>query len=162
MDAHPVHDRRHAVLADPEMDVAAALVLGAELVRRFELRAVAGGEVRRAADELGHGVEDRVEDGVGRGAARDAAILFREIGDLALPVLRKVTDQPAVQAVASRLGAQPSQVGLAWLLARADNVLLIPGTSSVAHLEENMQTADLKLSEEDLAELSAVATPAVR
>ncbi len=80
----------------------------------------------------------------------------------AFPSLPKVTDQPAVQAVASRLGAQPSQVGLAWLLARADNVLLIPGTSSVAHLEENMQTADLKLSEEDLAELSAVATPAVR
>jgi aryl-alcohol dehydrogenase-like predicted oxidoreductase len=46
-------------------------------------------------------------------------------------------------------------------LARADNVLLIPGTSSVAHLEENMRAADLELSEEDLAELSAVASPAV-
>jgi aryl-alcohol dehydrogenase-like predicted oxidoreductase len=79
----------------------------------------------------------------------------------AFPSLPKVTDQPAVQAVASRLAAQPSQVGLAWLLARADNVLLIPGTSSVAHLEENMRAADLELSEEDLAELSAVASPAV-
>ena len=89
-----------------------------------------------------------------------AYVPFFPLGS-AFPSLPKVTDQPAVQAVASRLAAQPSQVGLAWLLARADNVLLIPGTSSVAHLEENMRAADLELSEEDLAELSAVASPAV-
>jgi len=89
-----------------------------------------------------------------------AYVPFFPLGS-AFSSLPKVTDQPAVQAVASRLAAQPSQVGLAWLLARADNVLLIPGTSSVAHLEENMRAADLELSEEDLAELSAVASPAV-
>jgi pyridoxine 4-dehydrogenase len=89
-----------------------------------------------------------------------AYVPFFPLGS-AFPSLPKVTEQPAVQAVASRLGAQPSQVALAWLLARADNILLIPGTSSVAHLEENMQAADLELSEEDLAELSAVASPAV-
>jgi aryl-alcohol dehydrogenase-like predicted oxidoreductase len=89
-----------------------------------------------------------------------AYVPFFPLGS-AFPSLPKVTEQPSVQAVASRLGAQPSQVALAWLLARADNILLIPGTSSVAHLEENMQAADLELSEEDLAELSAVASPAV-
>ncbi len=59
----------------------------------------------------------------------------------AMPHLPKVTDNPAVRAVAERVGAAPAQVGLAWLLAHRDNVLLIPGTSSVAHLEENMGVA---------------------
>jgi len=89
-----------------------------------------------------------------------AYVPFFPLGS-AFPSMPKVTDQPAVRAVAFRLGAQPSQVALAWLLARADNILLIPGTSSVAHLEANMQAADLELSEEDLAELSAVASPVV-
>ena len=75
----------------------------------------------------------------------------------AFPHLPKVVDQPAVQAVAARRGVPAARVGLAWLLARADNVLLIPGTSSVAHLEENMAVADLELTADDLSELSAVA-----
>jgi aryl-alcohol dehydrogenase-like predicted oxidoreductase len=74
----------------------------------------------------------------------------------AFPHLPKVVDQPSVQAVAARRGVPAARVGLAWLLARADNVLLIPGTSSVAHLEENMAVADLELADEDLAELSSV------
>lgn len=72
----------------------------------------------------------------------------------AFPNLPKVADQPAVQAVATRLGVPAARVGLAWLLARADNVLLIPGTSSVAHLEENMTVGDLTLSDDDLADLA--------
>jgi len=75
----------------------------------------------------------------------------------AFPHLPKVVDQAAVQAVAARRGVPAARVGLAWLLARADNVLLIPGTSSVAHLEENMAVADLELTDADLAELAAVA-----
>ncbi len=73
----------------------------------------------------------------------------------ALPTLPKVTDNPAVLAVARRLDATPAQVGLAWLLAHRDNVLLIPGTASVAHLEENIKVADVHLSAADLAELNA-------
>ena len=73
----------------------------------------------------------------------------------AIPQLPKVTDDPAVRAVATRHGATPAQVGLAWLLARADNVLLIPGTSRRAHLEENLSVADLTLTDDDLAELTA-------
>jgi pyridoxine 4-dehydrogenase len=60
-------------------------------------------------------------------------------------------------AVAAGLGAPPMAVALAWLLQRAANILLIPGTSSVAHLRENIAGAALMLSEHDLAELNAIA-----
>jgi aryl-alcohol dehydrogenase-like predicted oxidoreductase len=62
--------------------------------------------------------------------------------------------------VAERLGAAPMAVALAWLLQRSANVLLIPGTSSVAHLRENVAGAGLELSAEDLAELDAIGAPA--
>jgi pyridoxine 4-dehydrogenase len=71
----------------------------------------------------------------------------------AFPGMPKVTDRPGVRAVGARLGATPAQVGLAWLLAHSDNILLIPGTSSVAHLEQNMASASIELSSDDLAEL---------
>jgi aryl-alcohol dehydrogenase-like predicted oxidoreductase len=71
----------------------------------------------------------------------------------AFPGLPKVTERAAVRAVAERVGASPAQVGLAWLLTHRDNVLLIPGTSSVAHLEENMKVASVTLSIDDIAEL---------
>jgi len=72
----------------------------------------------------------------------------------AFPGMPKVTDDPTVKNVAERLGATPAQVGLAWLLAKADNILLIPGTSSLAHLEENLAVADVHLSDADLAALN--------
>lgn len=58
--------------------------------------------------------------------------------------------------VSARLGATPMQVALAWLLHRSPNVLLIPGTSSVAHLHENLAAAELVLSDEVLSELEAL------
>ncbi|UVK44946.1 aldo/keto reductase family oxidoreductase [Mesorhizobium sp. AR07] len=62
--------------------------------------------------------------------------------------------------VAARLGATPMQVALAWLLRRAPNILLIPGTSSVGHLRENLAAAELALSDEVLKELDGVASVA--
>ncbi|MDH6228802.1 MULTISPECIES: aldo/keto reductase family oxidoreductase [Streptomyces] len=62
----------------------------------------------------------------------------------------------ALTAVATRLGATPMSVALAWLLQRSPNILLIPGTSSVAHLRENIAGAGLPLSDEDLAELDRI------
>jgi aryl-alcohol dehydrogenase-like predicted oxidoreductase len=59
--------------------------------------------------------------------------------------------------VAARLGATPLQVALAWLLHRAPNILLIPGTGSVAHLRENLAAADLALPDELLKDLDRVA-----
>jgi len=63
-----------------------------------------------------------------------------------------------LDAVAERLGAARMTVALAWLLHRSPNILLIPGTSSVAHLRENVAAADLALPADALAELDAIAT----
>jgi aryl-alcohol dehydrogenase-like predicted oxidoreductase len=59
-------------------------------------------------------------------------------------------------AVAARRDASPLSVALAWLLQRSPNILLIPGTSSVAHLRENVAGAALELTDEDVAELNAL------
>lgn len=61
-----------------------------------------------------------------------------------------------LSAVAQQLGATPMQVALAWLLQRAPNILLIPGTSSVAHLRENLAAAQLRLDADTLAQLDAI------
>jgi pyridoxine 4-dehydrogenase len=58
--------------------------------------------------------------------------------------------------VASRLGASPHQVALAWLLQRSPAIVLIPGTSSVAHLRENVAAADLVLPADAIAELDSI------
>jgi aryl-alcohol dehydrogenase-like predicted oxidoreductase len=63
--------------------------------------------------------------------------------------------------VAGQLGVTPMQVALAWLLHRSPNILLIPGTSSLAHLRENLAAGELNLSPETLAELDGVAGAAV-
>lgn len=62
--------------------------------------------------------------------------------------------------VAASLGATPMQVALAWLLHRSPNILLIPGTSSVQHLRENLKAAGLKLSDQTLADLDSVGVAA--
>jgi len=65
-----------------------------------------------------------------------------------------VTAVNALQSVADKHGATAHQVALAWLLYHSDNILLIPGTSKVAHLEENMKTAQVQLTDEDIQALS--------
>ena len=66
-----------------------------------------------------------------------------------------------LSAVARRLGATPMQVALAWLLHQSSNILLIPGTSSVAHLRENLAAGRLTLSPQTLAELEGIAAATV-
>src|SRR4051812_24669378 len=68
-----------------------------------------------------------------------------------------VLGHPAVQREAARLGRTPAQVALAWTLSVAPNVLLIPGTSSVPHLEENTAVADIELDEDTKRELDDAA-----
>jgi aryl-alcohol dehydrogenase-like predicted oxidoreductase len=63
-----------------------------------------------------------------------------------------------LNGVAARLGATPMQVALAWLLRRSPNILLIPGTSSRAHLRENLAAAELELPADAVAELDAIGT----
>jgi pyridoxine 4-dehydrogenase len=64
--------------------------------------------------------------------------------------------------VAESLKATPMQVALAWLLQRSPNILLIPGTSSVAHLRENLEAAELQISPELLADLDSIAGDAAK
>ncbi|BBZ45936.1 aldo/keto reductase [Mycobacterium parmense] len=77
----------------------------------------------------------------------------------AFPGFPKVSDNPVVAEIAGELGVTGSQVGLAWLLAHSPNTLLIPGTRSVGHLEENLGAGDVVLDAGALERLDAVATP---
>ena len=65
-------------------------------------------------------------------------------------------DSATLSGVAEKLGATPMQVAIAWLLQRAPNILVIPGTSSVAHLHENMAATDLALPADALAALNGM------
>lgn len=86
-------------------------------------------------------------------AERDVAYVpFFPLGS-AFPDMPKVTEDPRVRSLADKLGATPSQIGLAWLLRQSDVVLLIPGTSSVAHLDENVASGRIVLSDTEIAEL---------
>jgi pyridoxine 4-dehydrogenase len=66
---------------------------------------------------------------------------------------KQLAQDPVIAGVAERRGITATQVALAWLLDRYERMLLIPGTSSVAHLEENIGAADVELDEQDLAEM---------
>jgi aryl-alcohol dehydrogenase-like predicted oxidoreductase len=70
-----------------------------------------------------------------------------------------VADDTVVREIADEIGATPAQVGLAWLLAHAANTLLIPGTRSLAHLEENVGTGNVALNADAIARLDAVSPP---
>ena len=69
----------------------------------------------------------------------------------------QVLGHDVVQRAAARLGCSPAQIALAWALSVAPNVLLIPGTSSVQHLEENLAVADIQLDTETREQLNAIA-----
>jgi pyridoxine 4-dehydrogenase len=103
-------------------------------------------------DRHDHAVLDRCH------AAGVAYVPYFPLGS-AFPHMPKVTDDPTVRDVAQRTGATPAQVGLAWLLAHDDAILLIPGTSSLDHLEQNVAIADIRLSAADLAALDQAAGP---
>jgi pyridoxine 4-dehydrogenase len=77
----------------------------------------------------------------------------------AFPGFPKAADNEVVRSIADELDVLPAQVGLAWLLAHAPNTLLIAGTKSIAHLEENIGAADVALSADAIARLDAITTP---
>jgi pyridoxine 4-dehydrogenase len=74
--------------------------------------------------------------------------------------LPKVGDRAEVVAIADRIGATASQVALAWALQRSERTLLIPGTRSVAHLEENLATGELRLDDDAMAVLDGLGSAA--
>jgi pyridoxine 4-dehydrogenase len=70
---------------------------------------------------------------------------------------RKLASDPAISEIATKYGATPAQIALSWLLHHYDRMLLIPGTASVEHLEENLAAADVELDSDDMERLAAVA-----
>ena len=73
----------------------------------------------------------------------------------AFPGLPKVVDEPVAVRIADELGVTPAQLGLAWLLQHAPDVLLIPGTSDAGHLAENLAAGAVRLDESQVADLDA-------
>ena len=88
-----------------------------------------------------------------------AWVPFFPLGSAGIPGVPKVTEHPAVTSTAASLGVTPAQVGLAWLLAHDAHTLLIPGTSSLDHLEENVATTDVHLDAEMMTTLDRLAAP---
>ncbi len=112
----------------------------------------------------GYSILDRSgEDIVRLCAERDTAFVpFFPLGSAFFDGPRRLADEPAIAEVAGRHGATPAQVALAWLLHRSERILLIPGTTSVAHLEQNLEALGLSLDDTDLARLESVKQVALR
>jgi aryl-alcohol dehydrogenase-like predicted oxidoreductase len=85
-----------------------------------------------------------------------AFVPFFPLGSAFVGGPQKLAGDPAIATVAAKHEATPSQIALAWLLGRYERILLIPGTSSVAHLEENLAAAEVALDQEDLERLRSV------
>ncbi|TRC94784.1 aldo/keto reductase family oxidoreductase [Mesorhizobium sp. WSM4303] len=151
-----------------EGSIEAQLTALAELQRKGLVRHIGLSNVTRAQVEEGrriakivcvqnqYNLAHRDDDGLIDELARDgiAYTPFFPLGGFSPLQSSTLSD------VAVRLGATPLQVALAWLLKRSSNILLIPGTSSVGHLRENLAAAELELSDEVLRELDGVAKAA--
>ena len=130
------------------------------LVRHIGLSSVTPAQIaegRRIAEiacvQNHYNIVHRRDDAIINQLARDgiAYVPFFPLGGFS-PLQSETLD-----GVARRLGATPMQVALAWLLHRAPNILPIPGTSSLAHLKENLASAELALPDDTIAELDGMA-----
>jgi aryl-alcohol dehydrogenase-like predicted oxidoreductase len=111
------------------------------------------GEVQSAYSVLDRTHEDIVEFCRER---EIAFVPFFPLGSAFTGGPQKFAGDPAVSSVAHKHGVTPSQVALAWLLARYDGMLLISGTTPAAHLEENLAVGGLELDDQDMAVLDDV------
>jgi pyridoxine 4-dehydrogenase len=127
-------------------------VTRAEAEEALELVDVAS--VQNAYSVLDRGGADLLELCKERGLA---FVPFFPLGSAFTGGPAKLGADPVVARVAERSGATPAQVALAWLLQRYERMLLIPGTSSLAHLEENLGAAELALDADDVVALDAIA-----
>jgi pyridoxine 4-dehydrogenase len=111
------------------------------------------GEVQNAYNIMLRGDEDVLRLCAERGIAY---VPFFPLGSAFTGGPKALAEDPAIADVAGRHGVTPSQVALAWLLHRGDHVLLIPGTASVGHLEENVAAGAVELDADDLQTLETV------
>jgi pyridoxine 4-dehydrogenase len=111
-----------------------------------------------AGIQNGYSIFDRQDDEMVEFARQReiAFVPFFPLGSAFAGGTARPAGDPAIVRVADKHGATPAQVALAWLLARYDRMLLIPGTSSIAHLEENMGATEVELDDSDLAALDHV------
>jgi aryl-alcohol dehydrogenase-like predicted oxidoreductase len=158
--------------ADAQPDVPLAEQLGAleDLRAEGKLELVGVSNVTRAQAEQalelvdiagiqnGYNLLDRSsEDLLELCRERDIAFVpFFPLGSAFTGGPAALAADPVVSRVAAKHGVTPSQIALAWLLHRDERILLIPGTSSVAHLEENLAAAHVALDADDMAALEAV------
>jgi pyridoxine 4-dehydrogenase len=117
----------------------------------LELVPIAG--VQNQYSVLDRSNEDVLEACCERGLA---FVPFFPLGSAFTGGPAKLAEDAAIAQVSAKHGATPSQVALAWLLHRDERILLIPGTSSVTHLEENLAAADVELDAEDMTTLEDV------
>ena len=126
-------------------------VTPAQLEEALDLVPIAG--VQNQYSVLDRSNEDVLEACRERGLA---FVPFFPLGSAFTGGPRKLADDPAIARIAAQHEATPSQVALAWLLHRDEHILLIPGTSSVAHLEENLAAVDVELDADDMTALADV------
>jgi pyridoxine 4-dehydrogenase len=105
-----------------------------------------------------YSVVDRESDDVLEACReRDLAFVpFFPLGSAFAGGPRRLAEDPAIARIANRHHATPAQIALAWLLHRDERILVIPGTTSIAHLEENLAAGDIPLDADDLAALEEV------
>jgi aryl-alcohol dehydrogenase-like predicted oxidoreductase len=153
------------VMAPAEGSIAPSLTVLAELQQRGLIRHIGLSNVTATQVAEGRALCDiacvqnqynlvhRNDDALVDALARDgiAYVPFFPLGGF------NPLQSTALSTIAAKLHATPMQVALAWLLRRSPNILLIPGTSSVDHLRENMASADLDLDDGDITALEAVA-----
>jgi aryl-alcohol dehydrogenase-like predicted oxidoreductase len=135
-----------------KLDLIGVSEAGVDAVRRaLELVDIA--EVQNAYSVVNRRGEDVLELCIER---QIAFVPYFPLGSAFTGGPRQLARDSVIAAVANRRGITAAQVALAWLLSRYERMLLIPGTSSVQHLEQNMAAADVELDDQDLAELANV------
>jgi len=154
----------HSIHEPAEGSIEAPLTVLAELqqkglIRHIGLSNVTPAQVAEARQiapmvcvQNQYNLAHRTDDALIADLARDgiAYVPFFPLGGFAPLQSTTLSD------VAARLGATPMQVALAWLLQRSPNILVIPGTSSIEHLRENLRASTLRLSLEVIADLDAI------
>ncbi|WP_129360771.1 aldo/keto reductase [Rothia uropygioeca] len=166
----PEHESRMPLPADQAVDLddqldAMTAMREEGLIGDFGISNAPESEVRRAISagivcvQNAYGLLSRGDEAIGALCQEEGItwVPFFPLGS-AFPGTPSVSDLPAARDVAAALGATPSQVGLAWLLHHFPTCLLIPGTGSVDHLEENIAAGSLVLDDQMLADLDRAAT----
>jgi pyridoxine 4-dehydrogenase len=151
MDDSPFDEQLDAMIAIRDEGLIEGIGLSNVTLEQLD-RAVERTEIACVQNPMN--IVDRSSETVLWACARQAIafVPFFPLGS-AFGGVNQVLTHPGVTAAAGRLGATPAQVAIAWFLEFAPNVLLIPGTSSVAHLEENLGAASVRLDREALAAL---------